>query len=310
MLIGSGGYSKIWYPPRKDRIIEKKYSGNHDYIQRLTNESLLEISNGQYARKVFDPDNTRSSPLITIYERPHKFFSEIRPYRDDNLYELLNKNVGRKDNLRLFCALLQNIKRIMMGLKNLHKHKWIHHDIKAVNILYNKKPFQLFLIDWATATRFEELYDEGYYNWFIANNSNHPPEYKSYAHYKYNYKWKNDFASDYANNVYIFTLLKIQPHYMSMLNKANANIQHHLRKQGEQFLIKQAAKVDVFAIGLVLSQIYLLTAVTKLFNTPFHYKITKLLKGMIHPDPVKRWTMDRSIEFLSPLIQQACSLVK
>lgn len=309
MLIGRGGYSKVWHPPRKDRFIDSPYKGNNKYIQRLTNETLSQISNGQYARSIFDPLKERSSPLIAIYERPHKFFSEIRPYRDDNLYDLLNKNLG-KDDLFLFCKVLQDMNDIMKGLIQLHKKKWIHHDIKSDNILYNNKPFQLFLIDWGTSTRFSDVYNEEYHKWFEANNPNHPPEYKSYAHYKYDFQWKDDFATEYANNVYIFTLLKIQPDYMVMLNRANEHIQHQLKTKGDKFLIRLAPKVDVFAIGLVLSQIYLLLAATQLYNTPFHSKIIQLLKGMIHPDPMKRWSMERSVKKLGPLVSHMCNIVK
>lgn len=309
MLIGRGGYSKVWHPPRKDRLFDSKYRGNDDYIQRLTNESLVQISSGQYARSIFDPKKILSSPLIALYERPNKFISEIRPYRDDNLYQLLSKNTG-KDNLYLFCKLLLNMKHIMKRLVVLHQKKWIHHDIKSDNILYDKKPFRLFLIDWGTSTRLHDVYNEGYHNWFEADNSNHPPEYKSYAHYKYDFQWKEDFATEYAHNVYIFTLLKIQPDYMSMLNKANENIQYQLKQKGKNFLIRLAPKIDVFAIGLVLSQIYLLLAYTQLYKTSFHKNIIHLLKGMIHPNPMKRWTMERSVETLEPLVSHACKFVK
>jgi serine/threonine protein kinase len=309
MLIGRGGYSKVWHPPRKDRFIDSPYKGNKKYVQRLTNESLVQISNGQHARTIFDPLKTRSSPLIAIYERPNNFYSEIRPYRDDSLYDLLSTNLG-KDNLPLFCKLLQNMEEIMKGLVSLHKKKWIHHDIKTSNILYDKNPFQLFLIDWGTTTRLRDAYDDSYRRWFEADNSNHPPEYKSYAQYKFNFQWKEDFATEYANNVYIFTLLKIQPNYMTMLNKAHDHIQKELKTNGKEFLIKLAPKVDVFAIGLVLSQIYLLLAVSQLYSTPFHSKIIHLLKGMTHPDPVKRWTMKRSVQVMKPLVSQACSFIK
>lgn len=311
MLIGSGGYSKIWHGPRKDRVIENKYRGNKLYVQRFTNETLSDIYAGQYAREVFDPKNVKSSPLIAIYERPNKFYSEIRPFRDDNLNNLLTINIHKKYNPRLFCHLLVNMRDIMKGLVFLHKKGWTHHDIKTQNILYNNKPFRLFLIDWGTSIRFVDVYSDTYEPWFKADNFNHPPEYKSYAHYKYGYKFRgNDFATDYANNINLFTFLKIQPKYIEMLNRANRDLQQMFKTRGDNFLKKLAPKIDVFATGLVLSQIYLIMAFSDLYNTPIHYKIIRLIKNMVHPDPTKRWNMKHSFEYLSPLVDQICSLTK
>lgn len=308
MLIGTGGYSKVWHPPRKDRIIDKKYRGNENYVQRLTNESFTDITHGQYARTIFDPRNKLSSPLVAVYERPSNSYSEIRPYRDEDLHSLLLRNVG-KDNMELFCKISKDMCGIMNGLKNLHKRGWVHHDIKSQNILFNKKPFRIFLIDWGTSTRFSDVYNAYYYNWLTADNSNHPPEYKSYAHYKYHYRFnEDDFAKDYANNFYLFTLLKIQPNYMMMLNRANHHLQKLFHKKGDDILKSISPKSDVFALGLVFSQAYLVMASAKLYGTSLHHKMIRLLKGMTHPDPTKRWSMRRCEEYLSSLLPSLCVL--
>lgn len=306
MLIGAGGYSKIWHGPRKDRVIEKKYRGNESYIQRLTTETITEISNGEYARNIFDPKDRMSSPLLAIYERPNNRFSEIRPFREDNLHNILTENIKLGYNHNLLCNLLWNMRNIMKGLATLHQRGWTHHDIKTQNILYNNRPLHVFLIDWGTSLRFSEVYTDPYKPWFSADNSNHPPEYKSYAHYQYGYKFDHDFATDYTKNIYLLTLLKIQPHYMTMLNKANNKLQTLFKTKGKKFLLHIAPKLDVFAMGLVLSQIYLIMAFSEWYGTPFHEKMIHLLKNMIHPDPTKRWTMRNSIDYMAPLVSYIC----
>lgn len=309
MLIGYGGYSKVWNPPRKDRIIEKKYR-NTKYIQRLTNETLHDIYKGQRVRILFDKDNTMSSPLFAIYERPNRSYSEIRPYRDDNLRDLLIEN-KKGTNLRLFCSILHQFQDILRGLVIIHKQGWVHHDIKTPNILYNKKPFQLFLIDWATSVRSTDVYSDVWSPWFAADNMNHPPEYKSYAHYRYKYPFQeNDFATDYANNTYILVLKKIQPKYLEMLNTANDRLQKIWKKKNPCFLKKIAPKVDVFAIGLVIARVYLVLAYASLYNTSFNKKMISVLQNMTHPDPEKRWTMKRSLKHMVPLVHQACALAE
>lgn len=309
MLIGEGGYSKVWNPPRKHRVIDKKY-WNHDYIQRLTNEKLVEIYKGQRVRFLFDRKSKMSSPLLQVYERPNHLYSEIRPFRDDSLTKLLTKNKDAT-NLKLFCSVLRNLKEIMRGLVVIHKYGWVHHDIKGPNILYNLKPFQLFLIDWATSVRAIDVYSEVWSPWFAADNMNHPPEYKSYAHYKYQYPFKNNnFAADYSNSSFIYILKKIQPKYLQLLNKANDALQKEFKKENPEFLKRIAPKVDVFAMGVVMSRVYLTLAYASLFNTQFDKKMISLLQKMTHPDPQKRWSMKRSLNHLSVLVTQACSLVK
>lgn len=309
MLIGKGGYSDVWNGPRKDRVIEKKY-WSKKFVQRLTTESLPEIYKGQKVRSLFDKNNTMSSPLITIYERPNRMFSEIRPYRDDNVKDLMAENI-KKNNVPLFCSILVNLKDIMKGLIVIHKDGWVHHDIKTVNMLYNRDPFRLFLIDWATSVRFSDVYSDTYSPWFSADNTNHPPEYKSYAHFKYNYPFKkDDFATDYADNTYIISLLKIQPHYMRLLNEANDELQRAFKTRGPSFLKKIAPKVDVFAMGVAISRIYLTIAYAELYKTRVGKDLVYVLKNMINPNPLKRWTMRRSLKTLSPLIPQVCAFAK
>lgn len=308
MLIGSGGYSSVWHPPRKDNVIEKKYRGNPTYIQRYTTEPFGDISKGQYARSVFDPEGKKSSPLIIVYERPNNSYSEIRLHREDSLSRLHIQNIN-KNNIKLFCKFMQEMEGLMEGLVVLHKMGWVHHDIKPPNILYDKKPaFKLYLIDWGTAVRSTEVYNDTYRPWFIADNSNHPPEYKIYAHYKNGYQYKGgSIETDYANSTQLFTLLKIQPEYMSMLKHANERLQSLFQKGGQRFLKRIAPKTDVFALGLVIAQTYLILAYTTYYGTNFHTEMIRLIRYMIRPNPLKRWSMKRSLQKFIPLVQSACS---
>lgn len=309
MLIGKGGFTQVLHPPRKDNVIETKYR-DPKYIQRRTSETFGDISKGQFARSIFDPDGKRSSPLLAIYKRPKnkKFkISEIRLHRKDSLHELHVKNIPN-NNISLFCHFMTEMKGIMEGLVVLHKIGWVHHDIKAPNILYDNKPkFTLYLIDWGTAVRASEVYADSYRPWFKADNSNHPPEYKMYAHYKHNYQYKGgNIQTDYALNTQLFTLLKIQPEYMSMLKHADERLSLLFRKGGLRFLKSIAAKSDVFALGVVIAQTYLILAYATFYNTEFHTKMIALIRSMVHPDPTKRWTMRRSLYSFIPLVQEAC----
>lgn len=305
MLIGKGGSSQVWHPPRKDRVIEKKYRGNTNFVQRLTNEDLTEILHGQHARSVFDPTNRMSNPLVALYNRPKKKYSEIRPYRNDDLNRFLAANRDH-NNLGLFCKTAANLHGIMKGLTILHQYGWIHHDIKLDNILYNQDPWRLYLIDWSMSVPFAQVYHDSFRCWFSANHPSNPPEYKSYAAHKHGYKLiDNDFATDYAQNILVFTLLKIQPRYMEMLNAAHDKIKHRFDRKG--FLKRIAPKVDVFGLGVVLAQCYLVMAYAMLYDKPVHKKLIRLIRGMTHPDPTRRWTMRHAALSFTPIVRSLCA---
>ena len=304
MLIGQGGDSRVWRPPRRDRVIQKQYRGNKKFIQRLTSEEVGAIVHGQFARSVFDPTNRLSSPLVAIYKRPRNKHSEIRPHRESDLLRLLTENTTHND-LVLFCGLASNLLEIMKGLTVLHQRGWVHHDIKDKNILYDKDPLRLYLIDWGTSVPCSKVFDDSFRTWFPADNPNHPPEYKSFGVYRYGHKLEgNDFATDYANNIYLFTLLKVQPRYMEMLNAAHRKLQH--RFQRKDFLERIAPKADVFGAGLVLAQCYLVVAYATLYDKPVHKELIRLIRGMTHPDPTRRWTMRHAATTLTPIVRKLC----
>lgn len=304
MLIAHGGDSHIWRPPRRDRVIQKKYRGNKSFIQRVTREDLSAIIHGQFARSVFDPTNRLSSPLLALYKRPGKKHSEIRPHRHNDLHQLLNSNTHHND-LALFCHLASNLLQIVKGLTVLHQRGWAHHDIKADNILYDKDPLRLYLVDWGTAVPFTQVYDDSFHSWFPADNFNHPPEYKSFATYRHGHKLEgDDLATDYSNNIYLFTLLKIQPRYMEMINAAHRKLQHRFQRKAFQERI--APKADVFGMGLVLAQSYLVLAYALLYDKPVHKELIRLIRGMTHPDPTRRWTMSHSATSFTPIVRKLC----
>lgn len=294
----------VWHPPRRDRVIEKKYRGDTDFVQRLTDEDISDILHGQHARKIFDPKNRLSNPLVALYSRPGNLHSEIRPHRENDLNWLLNENKKLND-VGLFCRVASNLLRIMKRLVVLHQRGWIHHDIKIDNILYDSNA-RLFLIDWGMAVPAGDVYDYSFRKWFSADNPNYPPEYKSFAAHKHGYKpRKNDFATDYASNLHVFTLLKIQPRYMEMLNAAHRKLAQRFDQKG--FLKRIAPKADVFGMGLVLAQCYLVLAYATFFDQPLHKELVRLIRGMTHPDPTRRWTMRHAAASLTPIARKLCA---
>lgn len=306
-MIATGGYGKIWHPPRADKIFPPKYRGNKKYIQRYTQQTSDQIKNGKVARMIFDPEGTISSPILGIYKRPDGRYSEILPFRDDALYKLYRK-FFYDGNLPLYWKAMEGMVPIMRGLERLHDQGWIHHDIKSENMLYDNRPsFRLFLTDWGTALPISEVYSDDYSHWHVASLTNLPPEYKSFAHFQYGFPLKNNsFSLEFAKNPYIINMRQLQPHYMTMLDNAHQTLQkifHKNQKNLNKVLMDMAPKADVFGLGLVLSQMYTFFAKGK--NIPTHTKnqIITLLRNMIHPNPFLRWDMHKVAHYLEKILQ-------
>jgi len=312
MIIGYGGYARIHHPPRTDKVIPKQYGGKLKFIQRYTNEDDIQIANGEIARKIFDPETKMSRDLLGLYKRPHKYFSEIRNYYKGDMLHYLREFVYKKNDLKLFYRIMVNMGDFMNGLVRLHKEGWVHRDIKPSNILYDNKSF--YLIDWATALKFLDSFSEKYNNWHEGDNSNLPPEYKSFAHFKYKFPLENDdFAQEYIKNGNVSKIIiKIQHNYIKKLRKANKHIQKELESTTDlnKLLTKIAPKTDVFAMGLVLSQIYIVLAMEDLYDKPIHTDITRIFRNMLNPNPFRRWTMKKSVNEFNKILPKIKHYIK
>lgn len=298
MIIGTGGYGEIWHPPRKDGLIEKSYRNNKRFVQRYTHQTRKQIENGEIARKLFDPHDKISNPIVAIYKRPNKYFSEILPFREGSLLDLLQLYFHKGD-IVVFSQCLDNLLKIFKGMKNLHAHKWVHHDIKASNIMYDTKPtFKLFMIDWGSALPFKNIFKENQLYWLVADNQNHPPEYKSIAHYLYGFQFKNNnFVVEYAKNPYIRNIVKLQPNYLKLLKEANKTIGRRIDN-----IESIASKGDVFGLGIVLCQLYIIFVEDQYLSKIVRSKIIRLIWGMINPNPFRRWNLQKCIILLEEII--------
>lgn len=306
-MIGTGGYGKVWNPPRSDSIIQAKYRGNKSFIQRHTEQTRDQIKNGNIARKIFDPEGTLSSPILAIYERPDGRFSEILPFREDALYKLYRKYFYT-GNISLFWKGMERMVPIMKGLARLHDQGWVHHDIKSENMLYDSSPsFRLYLTDWGTALPSEEVYSDDYSHWHVASLTNLPPEYKSFARFRYGFPLKNNsFSLEYAKNPYIINMRRFQPHYMKMLDHAHDYLQGKLKRNKDNYqkvVRLMAPKADVFGLGLVISQMYTFFAKGKFIPEKTKNQIITLIRNMIHPNPFLRWDMHQCARFLQKILR-------
>jgi len=297
--IGEGGYGKIFHPPRHH--VPTKYH-NPKFIQRYTHESKEQIYRGEAARIIFDPKNVMSSPIIAVFRQPEGWFSEILPYRKDSLSKFIMKNKSRDPSL--FWRSLGILYDIYKGMARLHERGYIHRDIKLDNFLYNRGDdgvLRYFLIDWGTALPFSEVYNRYNNNWHVAPNENLPPEYKNFAYFQYPGRIK-DFVRESMDNRAYPILVEMDRKYRQKLEKSFRTLQARLRssKNPVSLMASVAEKADVFALGLLLAQIY---GVWVRNDTPLAKDIIDMIRGMTAPDPFLRWDMNRVVAHTSRLLQ-------
>lgn len=295
MLITQGGYAKIFHPPRNH--IPKKYR-DPKYIQRYTQQSQKDIELGEMTRLIFDPSSVLTRPLIAIYKQPDHHFSEILKYYDGSLEDLLDKYPDT--NPELFWKAFSWMSRFFDGFIHLHKERYIHHDVRVRNILYNEHPnLKLCFIDWATSVPYNKVYDLAYKNWHEGQNENFPPEYKAYAHYKYG-KSINDVVREFSRNQYFHFILKVDPKYPSKLRKAFRFMQKRLNMSHDSYdlMTNIADKVDVFALGIVILAMF----ATWISKDPLQKQIVFLIQNMLNPNPFTRWNIKKVSKFARLLV--------
>jgi serine/threonine protein kinase len=283
VIIDSGGYATIYYPPRKHKNVPIKFL-NRKYIERYTKiETFDDILFGNKARSIFDPLNTMSSPILYVVPQ-QKGYSIILPFRKGTIDHLMGYDMK---------IIMKQLIPLMKGLVRLHKQKIVHHDIKIPNMLYNDRPhLQLFLIDWGTSCTFHEVFSDKYNRWLVADNTNLPPEYKILARFK-GILESADLAKGYSKNYSGYKYLKyFQPRYDILFAEADKQLTKKLEKNPYYF-DSMAGAVDVFAMGIVIC------ALIKAFGTPQdEVKYQSLIRGMIHPNIQRRWSFRRCIKHL------------
>lgn len=307
-MLDYGGYSEIWFPPRNDAIFPVKYRNNKNFIQRYTAQTQENIKLGEKARRIFDPENERSSPVLDYFKREDGYFSQILPYRQSKFRDFIREN---RDNASLYWKTMRLMLGFLEGLERLHRHRLIHRDIKIDNIVYDQKPrFNIFLIDWGTASSFKHVYNPDNRFWLTAVNDNIPPEFKMIAHMKYKHKYLNDnIKNDFNANHSIPFIIILFPDYPNMLEQAEMKIKQQFKHASdkEALLSKIAPKTDIFALGIVFIQIYIYMMSKHNIKPILKQQLLELFFHMIDPDPFTRWTARQAKNHLRTLLEYKSS---
>jgi serine/threonine protein kinase len=215
----------------------------------------------------------------------------------------LRKHMAKKGSKTKFNKIFRLLRPILDGLQVLHKHGYIHQDIKPANMLYNGK--KVYLIDFGIMESSKKVYREGNKHVLSHHYPYYPPEYKLYVHGN---KPFNTFYLKFIENFSGFP--EISGNHVNLIDVMKSTLDMNLVKDlydvynSSTSAFKTPTKTDVYSLGIVLLQLYIWSGLEDIAaEKNRNEKIKVLIKGMIKFNPSERLNMDEVIEMHQQILK-------
>lgn len=322
-----------------DDTISKLFDDEHLYEKEVKINDIIKRldPDNKFTIKIF----SNCSKKISETREKVDDIQECTNLRSKNIYQIVYEYGGIdffnliKSQLKYISNIFdffKNMIKIFEGIKKLSDNNFIHFDIKIDNLLYNPKKSKIVLIDFGSLKNVNEFFNNvNKYNLYINGyySPHYPMEFKllTYILLKYDVPNLNSNIETYIKNVNIklnepqssyndirskhfdkFRLLQSYLHNKSInyINYFRTKYRHqHINLfEIKELEIEMCKKIDVYQMGLVLSELLLATLLYKsedeIKTIPFD-GIFILLRGMIEPNPFERFSIDEVIKLYSEL---------
>lgn len=205
------------------------------------------------------------------------------------------------------------MKSALQAVRLLSKHHLIHNDLKFNNIVYNPDTMKTKLIDFGLVLTYDDAFNI-HSNQFANTTSNywlHPPEYRILPYVQRNivltkeqirqlFKSETRILDLYFTDVYPTPLIDIIHDKMySYCEHEDLFIRYVSRLMNKHdassYMKKYANKIDIYSLGISCLHIW---QYAKHENQSQRMKVLQVIKTMIHPDPMKRPTINKLIKML------------
>jgi serine/threonine protein kinase len=324
-FVGEGGFGCVFRPPLgtdKDKNHIGKVFDNKDVFDKENEiDNIVKKIDPQskFTVKQFSADKVRKE-LITKEDEMSKCTTLVKApgiplYQIIYAYggvDLQEKSLFEK-TFKSQAMLYNLFSNVFKGVKIIKDKGYVHNDIKPENMLYDKKGNRINIIDFGLVTGKETLFTKEQLNRASFSYIYYPPEYKLYA--ILNTKPGNQtilsrqeltlrLYNEYIKNIKQSTEAKLKllfniDVYDEIKKFVHENYTKIISTKSHLLFNQFRDKADVYSLGMTMLSCYLkmVRNETKM-GKAVHVEVLGLIRAMIHPNPLKRYTIEEAIEHL------------
>lgn len=320
-FIASGSYGCVFRPhlqckknvKRKSNTIGKIFFTKEDFeYERDVNEIISKI----------DPEHKFTVPYLGECETDNLNNNEDRVDQcielditgrtvNQLIYQygglsIMDYISSRQGNAKDFKSLFKGLLNILTGISKLDNNGYVHQDIKPDNVLLGKKiNTKMYLIDFGLLDKKDHIFVNDNIEMLKYNYPYFPPEYKMYA-YQNNF---NKYYHEYTNNFYYGFIINGSKEYL--IDKFNdIGITKNIFYDAYNDTIHNmdwnsyTSKTDLFSFGIVVLMLFIWSQMLKYdIAKGVTNEIKTYLFNILHPDPIKRYTLEEAIQYHKKIIK-------
>lgn len=280
------------FPDKQDFEEEKK---KHMMLQRRVDprhEFLVPIYKTCYVEDFVASDQVANCGILSSSARRHlrkPLPQIIYKYAGIDLSKLMSIKIPRQD---LFKTMFNKMKQILIGLKKIHDHGYIHQDMKPSNLMWDARSQKIYIIDFGILVEKTRVFDN--VNKFVLTYDYpyYPPEFKLLIYHKTFQQFYRKFMTNFhfdirvaGKSVDIIAIMK--EHFQ-------VPIEDDLRAAFEHQTY-DPSKVDLYALGVVVLLLYVWAGLHKT-KKPRYPRVAEFIKGLMHFDARQRFSFHEAIQ--------------
>lgn len=326
-FVGEGGFGCVFRPPlggdkKEDKDKIGKVFDNKNFfdkeneidnvVKKIDPESKFTVkqhSAAKVRKELIKADDGIRSCTTLVKAPSISYYQIVYDYGGVDLQE---KSLYEKD-FKTHAMVYKMMSNVFKGVKVIKDKGYVHNDIKPENMLYDKKSKRINIIDFGLVTKKEKLFTQEQMNRARFSYIYYPPEYKLY--YIMNTPPLNReklpmnelylrLYREYLENIGQSTEAKLQLLLnINVFNEIKKFVtENHAKITGsrpDQLYSLFRDKADVYSLGMTLLSIYLkLSKTNTIAGRSDLMEVLGLIRGMIHPNPLERYTIEEAIERL------------
>jgi hypothetical protein len=235
----------------------------------------------------------------------------------------LHKHVQKqKPSIR---ELLHSMLPVFLGVQRLVRANEVHHDLKFDNILFNRSLKECRVIDYGLMIKTQHAMSSITNPYIRSDYWLHPPEYRIYTEFEQTAWMKpSDFETrrwlSRNLNLYQLRFARTDPYTLAdallggnvfsycdyerdYMKYVQYIASRKSRAEMEEVMRKHVTKIDVYSLGVTLLYLSMYLNYEREPLPRILSGFRELLKGMLHPDPRKRFSSGKALRHVTELLR-------